>query len=147
MINNAIPEVIVKFIQQHHVVSLACSAQGELWCASCFYLADLTHQRLIILTDSQTQHGRLMLSNRQIAGTIAGQPRALEDIEGIQFQGEATKLSGEAQAVALKEYVAKFPMAKMHQSEVWEIVLTRIKHTENRTAFATKREWYNHSSK
>lgn len=142
MMTNPIPEPIAECIHRHHVVSLACTANGELWCASCFYVADLARQRLIILTDSQTRHGRLMRLNHQIAGTIAGQPKEIYEIEGVQFQGVATQLSGEAQALALADYIAHFPVAKMHKSEVWEIVLTQLKHTENRTAFATKREWY-----
>lgn len=136
-----IPTQIADFIEQHHVVSLACSAEGELWCASCFYWFDREQARLIILTDSQSRHGQLMCKNPQIAGTIAAQPKEIQAIEGVQFRARGERLSGEAQAVAFRQYFAKFPIAEKMQSEVWEVVFQEIKHTSNREKFGEKRYW------
>lgn len=136
-----IPQPIADFIESQHVVGLACYANGELWCASCFYVTDLARHRLIILTDSRTHHGQLMSANPHIAGTIAAQPKEIQDIEGIQFQAYATRLEGEEQAVALADYVAKFPIAAKMQSEVWEVTFQQIKYTSNRLTFGEKSYW------
>lgn len=136
-----IPQPIADFIESQHVVGLACYANGELWGASCFYVADLARQRLIILTDSRTLHGQLMLENPHIAGTIAAQPREVKEIEGIQFQAYVTRLEGKEQAVALAEYIATFPIAEKMQSEVWEIAFQQIKYTSNRQIFGEKMYW------
>lgn len=140
--NNPIPQEIAAFIHHNHVVSIACCVQQELWAASCFYAFDESSQRLIILTDSRTKHGRMLLLAPQVAGTIAGQPLEVSAIEGIQFQAIATRLEHEQQAVVLADYYSKHPIAKGRQSEVWALDLTYIKHTENRTAFGYKREWF-----
>ena len=46
----AIPTNIVKFLSNHHVVSIAAAADGEVWAACCFYVFDEANARLIVLT-------------------------------------------------------------------------------------------------
>lgn len=139
---NPIPTHIVQFILKNHVVSLACHHQNQLWSASCFYAFDEKSHRLIVLSKQTTEHGKLMLANPNIAGTIAGQPDNIREIEGIQFQAVARCLEDEQEKqTALQIYWKKHPLAKLMSSDVWEIVFTRIKHTENRVAFAKKSDW------
>lgn len=144
---NPIPDAIADFIHRHHVVSLACQANGTLWSASCFYLFEPEKHRLIVLTKRTTLHGELMLANPSVAGTIAGQPERLTDIEGIQFLATARCLSNSddpnnaEKITALNAYSQRHPMAKMIPSDVWEIRFEQIKHTQNRLAFAQKTHW------
>ncbi|QIM63119.1 hypothetical protein A1D29_07400 [Pasteurellaceae bacterium Orientalotternb1] len=138
---NNIPTKLIDFIQQNHIVSLACSHQGEIWAASCFYTFDPQNNRLIVLTKQSTQHGKMMLANPHIAGTIAAQPDNIQDIEGIQFTAIAQCLTDSKAEQARLLYIARHPIAKLFSSDVWEIRFTRIKHTENRLAFAQKTEW------
>lgn len=138
---NKIPSKLMEFIQQNHVVSLACSHQEEIWAASCFYVFDSKHNRLIVLTKQSTQHGKMMLANPHIAGTIAAQPDNIQDIEGIQFTAIAQRLTDSKAEQARLLYTARHPIAKLIPSDVWEIRFTRIKHTENRLTFAQKTEW------
>lgn len=140
--NNPIPTHIVQFILKNHVVSLACHHQNQLWSASCFYAFDEKSHRLIVLSKQTTEHGKLMLANPNIAGTIAGQPDNIREIEGIQFQAVTRCLENEQEKqTALQIYWQKHPLAKLMSSDVWEISFTRIKHTENRVAFAKKSLW------
>lgn len=138
---NKIPAAILQFIQQNHVVSLACCLEGELWAASCFYVWDNDNPRLIIFTKQSTQHGQMMAANPQIAGTIAAQPENLQEIEGIQFTAIARCLQGDEREIAYALYTARHPIAKLIPSDIWEIRFTRLKHTQNRLAFAQKTEW------
>lgn len=138
---SAIPGEICRFIAQHHVVSLACQHNGQLWCASCFYLFDEPAQRLIVLTSQTSRHGQMMLANPHIAGTIAGQPLEITEIEGVQFTAEAHCLKGRQQAVAFQQFLAKFPIAAAISGDVWEVYFTQIKYTCNREQFGKKTLW------
>lgn len=140
------PEPISDFIAKQHVVSLACAAAGALWAANCFYAFDPAHHRLIMLTKTSTKHGKLMLANPNIAGTIANQTETLREIEGIQFTATAHLIeTAHEKSVALALYYQRHPIAKMlPTSDVWEIRFTHIKHTANRLGFAQKTEWQSH---
>lgn len=140
--HNPIPQVITDFIQQNHVVNLACQADSSLWAASCFYAFDEKHFRLIILTDRKTLHGQLMLKNSTIVGTIAAQPTDIQKIEGIQFRAIATLLPREKQNEALTLYYKRHKYVEKMQSDVWEICFEYIKHTSNKIQFAQKTEWF-----
>lgn len=141
MKSNPIPEKIVDFIYRHHVVSIACHSSSDFWAASCFYAFEHSTERLIILTDKNTRHGKLMLNTPIVSGTIAAQPLDVRDIEGVQFRAEATLLTGEQHMVALQRYLSKHPIAQGKVSDVWALSLIELKHTENRIAFAQKCEW------
>ncbi|WP_225748436.1 pyridoxamine 5'-phosphate oxidase family protein [Eikenella sp. Marseille-P7795] len=137
-----LPTHIRTFLAGHHVVSLAASHNGELWSASCFYVFDEAAARLIVLTSKTTHHGRLMLLNHRIAGTIAGQPARIRDICGIQFAARAECLTEPAaRRAALELYAQAHPMAKVFPSDIWQLSLDYIKHTSNRPIFAHKTHW------
>ncbi|MGX2970471.1 hypothetical protein [Ursidibacter sp. B-7004-1] len=137
-----IPPLVTEFIQQQHIVSLASQHLGEIWCANCFYVFDEELVRLIILTNKTTQHGKLMLANPQIAGTISRHTENIREIEGIQFRAKAQLLDDKLEKQqAILAYTAKFPVAKLMKSDVWEIRLDFIKHTTNKLMFAQKTIW------
>ncbi|RRN04747.1 hypothetical protein V5G99_08185 [Bibersteinia trehalosi] len=138
---NTIPQEICTFIQNNHVVSIACQADEQLWSASCFYAFDAVNNRLIILTSQNTQHGSLMQKYPKIAGTIAGQPCLISDIEGVQFQAIAQILPKNEQEEALAIYYRRHAYAQSMTSDVWQIRFTRIKYTSNKISFAEKLEW------
>ena len=140
---NAIPDNIRIFLQQHHVASLAASAHGEIWSASCFYAADLACGRLIILTSRDTRHGRLMVANPHISGTIAGQPVEISEICGIQFSAYSRLLENETErqtAVAL--FYQVHPAARGRNSDVWVLELNHLKLTDNQVVFGQKTVWH-----
>lgn len=145
---SAMPENITNFIAQHHVASLACAANGELWAANCFYAFDPANQRLIILTKTSTKHGELMLANPNIVGTIANQTENLQNIEGIQFAATAHLIEKTAEkSAALTLYYQRHPIATLiPHHDVWAICFTRIKHTANQYGFAQKCDWQTESA-
>ena len=137
-----IPGNIAKFIAGCHVLSIAAHDAGELWCASCFYAFDASAARLIILTSAESRHGRLMLRQPQVAGTIAGQPAHIRAIRGLQFCGHAECLTPEAaRKEALERYAEAHPIARFSQSHVWAIWLEQMKYTDNQWMFAQKTYW------
>ena len=132
---------IIQFLQQKHIVSFSVFAEQEMWSASCFYVFDLPHQRLILLTSQDSRHGKLMLKNPYISGTIINESSEVAELQGIQFNGEITPLKTPEKTTALEAYYARFPYARTISSEVWQIRLKEVKFTDNRQTFGHKTVW------
>lgn len=138
----AIPSHISQFIQQNHVVNFATYGANDFWAANCFYAFDAEQARLIILTSKNTRHSQLMLENPHIVGTISTQVETLSEIEGIQFSAQSCCLTDTMERQkALAFYYARHPIARLKQSDVWELRFDMIKHTGNKLVFAKKTIW------
>ncbi|PJG82029.1 hypothetical protein [Caviibacterium pharyngocola] len=136
------PHEIRQFLACRHIVNIAVYTAQDFWAASCFYALDEAVQRLIVLTDRTTRHGRLMLDNPHIVGTISTETTALSAIEGVQFRASANLLQGEEKRQALAIYYHRHPIARLKSADVWALQLEEIKHTSNRRVFAQKTYWY-----
>ncbi len=132
---------IVQFLCQKHIVSFMAEADGEMWSASCFYVFDQKRQRLILLTSPQTRHGKLMLKNPRISGTVINESCEVMKLQGIQFLGEITPLKTVEKPTALEQYYARFPYARLMPSTAWQIVLKEVKFTDNSAGFGHKTVW------
>lgn len=139
---NVLPDNIVRFLQHHHVVSIATqSPAGGLWSASCFYVFDEADAQLIVLTSRTTQHGSNMAAQPRIAGTVSGQPENITKISGIQFQARAVCLENEAARRAAALFYKAHPVARAMKSDVWALLLDKVKLTDNKLVFAQKTHW------
>ena len=67
---------IVDFIKEHHVLTLATSADGKPWCANCFYIYLEQENCFVFTSDNKTKHVKDVLENRNVAGGI-GMPVAI----------------------------------------------------------------------
>lgn len=142
-----LPDNICRFIQRQHVVGLATLLAGEPWAASCFYAFDPAGINLIILTDPATGHGQAMLATPRIAGTIAGQPKLIPKIQGIQFMAEACLLAGQEADVAYGQYCRRHPIARLKRADVWRLTLQQIKFTDNSLLLGSKTRWARENAK
>ncbi len=136
-----IPAGIARFIRENHVLSLATILDRRPWAASCFYAFDEDGARLIILTEPSTLHGLAMHANQEVAGTIAGQPRVITDIQGIQFRAHASLLSNDAAIDARQLYCRRHPAARLKPAPVWQLLLAELKFTDNSLVFGRKTLW------
>lgn len=133
---------IIAFLERNHVVSIAvCDADNGLWAASSFYVFDPRSVSLFILGHESTRHARTMLHNPRIAGTIAGQPLEIRDIQGVQFDGQARLLEGEDRGNALRSYAVKFPVAHQTTAGIWCLRMMSVKYTSNVVTFGNKLTW------
>lgn len=136
------PAQIEQYLLQNHVLSFSVHSTQDFWTACCFYAVDLTQNRLIILTDKNTRHGKIMQTEQTCVGTISDQINEISRIEGIQFAADFRQLTNENEKqAALQIYYQKHPLARAKSSDVWELKLQYIKHTSNKIAFAQKTEW------
>lgn len=132
---------IVDFIQKHHVLTLATSANNEPYCCSCFYVYDEAKNTFIFTSDLPTRHASEMLNNKNIAIAIALETTMVGKIRGIQICGTVNRLKEEDFRRAKIKYIGKFPIAAFSELVLWEVTPDFIKFTDNRLGFGKKLIW------
>lgn len=133
--------IIENYLQQQHVLSLACHAEGKLWAANCFYLYDPQQIALLVITDLNTLHGQLMQKCSQVAGTISQQQIAINQLQGIQFAGECQLLTPNEAESWHHLYQQRLDTAVPPTARFWLITLQYMKMVDNRVSFAHKWHW------
>ena len=134
---------ILKFIDEHHVLTLAVSNLNIPWCASCFYIYLRDRNLFVFTSDPDTRHIRDIIqgNNYQASGTIALETKITGKIRGIQFSGAVRKLHGEELKSAKKAYLEIFPIARFSKLYLWGVEPSFIKMTDNRLGFGKKLIW------
>lgn len=133
--------LIWQYIEQNWVVSFTTNLKEELWSANAFYIFEKENHSLIILSSQTTKHGKMLLENPLVAGTISNQIADISQLKGIQFNGEMQILDTESSDIAFEKYCEKFPVAKTRKETVWRLTFTQIKYTDNSLGFGTKLYW------
>lgn len=129
---------IVDFIKRHHVLTLATtSGDGVPYCAACFYAYDKERNRLIFTSDDSTRHAQEMLRNRIVACGITLETRIVGKVQGAQICGTAERGNDEDKRV----YIKRFPYAAVAPLNIWAVVPTFIKLTDNTLGFGKKLIW------
>lgn len=126
------------FIAEHHILSLATCHDNLPQSATLFYVYDPLHVSFIVASDTKTQHIQNILSNKNVAGTIALETKSVGKIQGIQFQASMvlSEESGDK-----KCYFKAYPYALAMNPTLWRIKLVSMKLTDNRLGFGTKLTW------
>ncbi|MFH1160073.1 MAG: pyridoxamine 5'-phosphate oxidase family protein [bacterium] len=134
---------ILTFIQQHHVLTLAVSHKNIPWCASCFYCYLPDRNLFVFTSDADTRHIKEFLAcgHTQVSGTIALETKITGKIRGIQFSGTMRKLEGTELRQAKREYLSRFPVARLAKLVLWGVEPSLIKLTDNRLGFGRKLLW------
>ena len=136
-----IPEKILEFIHEHHVLTLATVHNSIPWCCNCFYVFNPHTHSFIFSSGTTTRHGQEMITNPTVAGSIVLETETIGKIQGLQFTGIATLLEKQKLTQAKKLYVQRFPYAILKKTTLWECTLTYAKLTDNRLGFGTKLIW------
>ena len=139
-----IDERILKFIDEHHVLTLAVTNQNRPWCASCFYVYLREKNLFVFTSDPDTKHIKdvIQSNNYHVAGTIALETKITGKIRGIQFSGPMRELRGDELKSVKKAYYEKFPIARLSKLYLWGIAPGFIKMTDNRLGFGKKLIWH-----
>lgn len=128
---------IESFIGEHHLLSLATSAE-RLWCCSMFYAYDPVEIVFVVASDPDTEHMRNVSVSSEVAGTVALETKTVGKIRGIQFAGIMERIQNE---VHQELYFSRFPYARMMNPTLWKIRLDEIKMTDNTLGFGKKIIW------
>ena len=134
---------ILKFIDQHHVLTLAISYRNIPWCASCFYCYMPGKNLFVFTSDPDTRHVEEFLAggHDRVAGTIALETKVTGKIRGIQFAGAMRLLTGKELKEAKRAYLEMFPVARLAKLHLWGVEPDFIKYTDNRLGFGKKLLW------
>ncbi|WP_064718655.1 YhbP family protein [Proteus hauseri] len=136
-------KIIKQFINEHHVFTLCTTnSMQDIWCANCFYWFDKQQMRLIFLTEKKTRHAQMMQKNLSVAGSISTQEMSISNLQGIQFTGSVSLLTGIEELSARQHYCSRFPvaLAAIH-TPIWQLQLQEIKMVNNSLGFGTKLYW------
>jgi hypothetical protein len=138
-----VPQRIVDFISEHHILTLAVSTDSGSWCATCFYAYLQDQNRFIFTSDPRTRHIREVVNNDNyhVSGAIALEAKMVGNIRGIQFSGILTNLKGEDLKISEKAYLDTFPVARLSRLHLWALTPDFIKMTDNRLGFGKKLIW------
>lgn len=132
---------IIDFLTEKHIVSFSVFTLQDHWSASCFYVFDQANKRLILVTNADTRHGKLMQQNHHISGTIIHETEDVGNLRGVQFKGEIHPIERAQKPTALEQYYSRFPYARLMPAELWEIRLKEVKFVDNRAIFGQKTLW------
>lgn len=126
---------IVKFISEHHVMSLATTAESEVSVCNLFYAFDEKEHSFVVASSDDTTHIENILKNPNIAGSIVLETKTVGKIQGLQFRGTFSMLDDEA---LKKLYFKTFPYALAMMPKLWKIKIDYFKMTDNNLGFGKK---------
>ena len=131
-------ERFIKFIKKHHVLTLATvNGEGMPYVANCFYAFDTKRNLFVFTSDLATRHGAEMAANSSVALSIVLETRIVGRVQGLQVTGRALRGDDEAR----KCYIKRFPYAAAADLELWMVVPTMMKLTDNTLGFGKKLVW------
>lgn len=96
------------YLAAHNVTTLATAGPEGPWAAAVFYASD--GFRLTFLSAASTRHARQLAADPRVAATVQEDYRDWPSIRGVQLEGTARLLEGEAREAARARYAAKFPI-------------------------------------
>ncbi len=134
---------IEKFIDEHHVLTLATCTDNESWCCNCFYTFLSSEKAFIFTSDDDTKHILMGLENPQVSGSVVLETSTVGKIRGIQFTGKLIKVDSSEKSKYRLQYLKKFPFAVLVNTSLWIIKVELIKMTDNRLGFGKKIYWEN----
>lgn len=99
---------VAAFLAEHTTVTLATvGAEGAPAAAALFYAHD-AGLNLYFLAEERAQHGRNLLANPAVAGTIQADGQDWRIIRGLQLRGRAAPATGGELARAAAVYGRKY---------------------------------------
>ncbi|MFI3292209.1 MAG: pyridoxamine 5'-phosphate oxidase family protein [Rikenellaceae bacterium] len=128
---------IVKFIDKHHVMTLATQSDQGVYCANAFYAFDSESGSLIFSSGVDTRHGSEMTANRQVAASIVLETKIVGKIQGAQIIGNIEESSSADKTL----YISKFPYAAVVDLQLWRLRIDHLKLTDNTLGFGKKLIW------
>ncbi len=128
---------IVKFIKEHHVLTLATQADGQPYCANAFYAYDKEQNVFVFTSDLETRHGGEMMESNRVAASIVLETKIVGRIQGLQLTGVVSQGDESARSIYLKS----FPYAALTPLSLWVIEPDFMKYTDNTLGFGKKIVW------
>ena len=137
----ALQTQIIKFIKEHHVLTLATCVGEKVWCCNCFY-AFLEKETIFVFTsDPKTQHITEIKLNNKVAASIVLETKIVGKIRGLQISGTVELAEDQLLHASKFAYLKRFPYAILMDTTFWVLKPNFIKMTDNRLGFGKKLFW------
>ncbi len=104
---SALRSRIAAFLAHHTTLTLATTGPDGAAAAAVFYAAD-ADLNLYFLSEEQTQHGRNLLADPRVAGTIQADEQDWRQLRGLQVRGAASPAPASELPHAAAVYGNKF---------------------------------------
>ena len=140
---------LLAFLRAHQVVTVAVVTDDrQPHAAALFYAVD-DRLNLYVLTGPRTRHGRAMIADGAVAGTVQRDRQHWREIQGVQFRGRCRRLRGRERAPAWNLYRARFPFlrsgpmalaAALKRMALWRIEPDWMRLIDNRRGFGHQEE-------
>jgi uncharacterized protein YhbP (UPF0306 family) len=101
-------ERVLKYLQAHHVVTLATLGDAKPWAAAVFYVNE--RFTLYWLSAPTSRHSFELARNPQVAATIQEDCSDWSRIKGVQMEGLAAEISGDEVKWVRALYEDKYPL-------------------------------------
>lgn len=105
-----LPASVIEYLSQHHVMTLATQGPDGPWAAAVFYARD--SDDLVFLSSPTSRHGRDLALDPRCAATIHSEVDDWRAIRGVQLEGRAAELRGDARFSAQRCYGERFPFVR-----------------------------------
>jgi len=105
--NDPLQRRVDELLAKHHVMTLATAGSSGPGAAAVFYAHE--GARLYFLSSPNTRHSRHIALAPRVAITIQADCTEWLQVEGLQIEGQARRLSDTAAVRAREIYTAKFP--------------------------------------
>ena len=132
---------MVKFLQKHHVMTLATCSDNRPWCCQCFYVFVERLCGVVFTSDMATRHIEEALQQPFVAGSIVLETSVVGKLQGIQLEGKLIEADGELLKEIKTAYLKRFPFAILMDTKLWFLELHTMKMTDNRLGFGKKLYW------
>ena len=133
-----IPETMCRFLNGHHVLSLATSHKESLSCCSLFYLFIPEEACVLFASDEKSEHMQHILHHPQVACAIHNETKEVVQIRGIQIKGVVRTATQKEE----QSYIDAYPYAKeIKNKQIWKLEISELKYTDNTQGFGQKEIW------
>lgn len=135
---NSIPQNMVTFVEEHHVMSLATTLGDKVSACSVYYVFMPDEGCFVFASNFETEHIEFILQHPEVAGTIHEEQRDISVIKGLQIKGMVEQGHSRHEHA----YVHAFPEAQVMKKEIWVLKPTQLKYTDNHDiGFGQKLIW------
>jgi len=129
---------MLKFINEHHVLSMATLREEAPSSCSLFYLFLEEEMCFIFASDEATEHIENIKKNPNVSATIHNETTKVKEIKGLQIRATVSKAGAGYEVL----YVSKYPYAKeVKKKTMWKLNVTGLKYTDNSLGFGQKEVW------
>jgi len=130
---------IIKFIEKHHVMTVASYNAEQPWVAHCFYVFDEKNLRLLFTSENTTRHSIEFGNNYNAAVSIVLESKVIGKLQGLQLEGEIELLGLDNNA--MNAYKLRFPYTALMSLNMWTFNIRFAKYTDNNLGFGKKIYW------